>query len=148
MPASPSRQGIALGDVGFPKWAADGNIGHGAWLKAGGEQLILDAMNLHGGQLRPGDRLDDLLTEPHAVQFLRVNPKQTLEGLTQGRPASLVVDEIRAELASQAHSIEGALLDTANNLLCCGRKSPTPTACRDTQLVGPELSQCELSTVS
>lgn len=96
------------------KWAADGNIGHMAWLKAGGEQLIFDAMSFaYGGQLRPGDRLDELLTESRAVRFLRFNLKQALEGLTQGRPASLVADEIRTELASQVRSTEDALLDTA-----------------------------------
>lgn len=96
------------------KWAADGNIGHMAWLKAGGEQLIFDAMSFaYGGQLRPGDRLDDLLTEARAVQFLRFNLKQALEGLTQGRPASLVADEIRTELASLVRSTEDALLDTS-----------------------------------
>ncbi len=77
------------------KWAADENIGHMAWLKAGGEQLIFDAMSFaYGGQLKPGDRLDDLLTEPRAVQFLRYNLKQALDGLSQGRPASLIGDEI------------------------------------------------------
>jgi uncharacterized protein Yka (UPF0111/DUF47 family) len=96
------------------KWAADANIGHMAWLKAGGEQLIFDAMSFaYGGQLRPGDRLDDLLSESRAVQFLRFNLKQALDGLSQGRPASLVADEIRTELASQVRSTEDALLDTA-----------------------------------
>ena len=96
------------------KWAADGNIGHMAWLKAGGEQLIFDAMSFaYGGQLKPGDRLDDLLTESRAVQFLRFNLKQALEGLSEGRPASLIADEIRTELASQVRSTEDALLDTA-----------------------------------
>jgi hypothetical protein len=52
------------------KWAADGNIGHMAWLKAGGEQLIFDAMSFaYGGQLSPGERLDDLLTESRACSF-------------------------------------------------------------------------------
>ena len=96
------------------KWAADGNIGHMAWLKAGGEQLIFDAMSFaYGVQLKPGDRLDDLLTESRAVQFLRFNLKQALEGLSEGRPASLIADEIRTELASQVRSTEDALLDTA-----------------------------------
>lgn len=96
------------------KWAADGDIGHMAWLKTGGEQLIFDAMSFaYGSQLRPGDRLDALLSESRAVQFLRFNLKQALEGLTQGRPASLVADEVRAELASQVRSTEDALLDTA-----------------------------------
>lgn len=96
------------------KWAADANIGHMAWLKAGGEQLIFDAMSFaYGGQLRPGDRLDDLLTEGRAVQFLRFNLKRALEGLTLGQPSSLIADEIRTELASQVRSTEDALLDTA-----------------------------------
>lgn len=96
------------------KWAADNDIGHMAWLKAGGEQLIYDAMRFaYGTQLKPGDRLDELLTEARAVQFLRFNLRQSLEGLMQGRPASLVADEIRAELASQVRSTEDALLDTA-----------------------------------
>lgn len=100
--------------VDLLKWAADANIGHMAWLKAGGEQLIFDAMSFaYGAQLKPGDRLDDLLTESRAVQFLRFNLKQALEGLSQGRPASLVADEIRAELASHVRSTEDALLDTA-----------------------------------
>jgi uncharacterized protein Yka (UPF0111/DUF47 family) len=100
--------------VDLLKWAADGNIGHMAWLKAGGEQLIFDAMSFaYAGQLKPGDRLDALLGENRAVQFLRFNLKQALDGLTQGRPASLVADEIRTELASHVRSTEDALLDTA-----------------------------------
>jgi uncharacterized protein Yka (UPF0111/DUF47 family) len=96
------------------KWAADSNIGHMAWLKAGGEQLIFDAMSFaYGGQLKPGDRLDVLLSESRAERFLRFNLQQALEGLSQGRPASLVADEIRTELASQVRSTEDALLDTA-----------------------------------
>ena len=96
------------------KWAADADIGHMAWLKAGGEQLIFDAMSFaYGAQLRPGDRLDTLLTQHRAVQFLRFNLKQSLDGLNEGRPASLVADEIRTELASQVRSTEDALLDTA-----------------------------------
>jgi uncharacterized protein Yka (UPF0111/DUF47 family) len=96
------------------KWAADGDIGHMAWLKTGGEQLIFDAMSFaYGTQLKPGDRLDDLLTEHRAIQFLRFNLKRALDGLTQGQPATLVADEIRTELASQVRSTEDALLDTA-----------------------------------
>jgi len=96
------------------KWAADNNIGHMAWLKAGGEQLIFDAMIFaYGVQLKPGDRLDDLLSKSRAVQFLRFSLKQAFEALTHGRPASLVADEVRTELASQVRSIEDALLDTA-----------------------------------
>jgi uncharacterized protein Yka (UPF0111/DUF47 family) len=96
------------------KWAAEQDIGHMAWLKAGGEHLVFDAMSFaYGGQIRPGDRLDQLLTEHRAVQFLRYNLKQALDGLMQGHPSSLVADEIRTELASQVRSAEDALLDTS-----------------------------------
>ena len=95
-------------------WAAHEDIGHMAWLQAGGEQLIFDAMSFaHGGQLRPGERLDQLLTDGRTAQFLRFTLRQTLEGLRQGRPASFVADEIRTELASQVRSTEDALLDAA-----------------------------------
>jgi uncharacterized protein Yka (UPF0111/DUF47 family) len=100
--------------VDLLKWAADRDIGHMAWLKAGGEQLIYDAMSFaFGTQLKPGDRLDDLLTAPRAMEFLCFNFQQAHDGLTQGRPVSLVADEIRTELASQVRSTEDALLDTA-----------------------------------
>jgi len=96
------------------KWAAGENIGHMAWLKAGGEHLIFDAMSFAlSSQLRPGERLDQMLTESGAVQFLRFTLRQALEGVRQGRPASLVADEIRTELASQVRSTEDALLDMA-----------------------------------
>ena len=100
--------------VGLLQWAAAEDIGHMAWLKAGGEQLVYDAMSFaFGPQLRPGDRLDSLLGEDRALQFLRFNLAQAHDGLSQGRPVSLVADEIRTELASLVRSSEDALLDTA-----------------------------------
>ena len=100
--------------IGLLKWAADQDIGHMAWLKAGGEQLVFDAMSFaFGNRIQPGDKLDDLLPPEHAVQFLRSNLRRSLEGLSQGRPASLIEDEIRTELASQVRSSEDALLDAA-----------------------------------
>jgi uncharacterized protein Yka (UPF0111/DUF47 family) len=100
--------------IGLLKWAAEQDIGHMAWLKAGGEQLVFDAMSFaFGGQLKPGDRLDDMLPPEHAVQFLRFSLKRSLEDMSQGRPASLIGDEIRTELASQVRSSEDALLDAA-----------------------------------
>jgi uncharacterized protein Yka (UPF0111/DUF47 family) len=100
--------------VGLLQWAAERDIGHMAWLKAGGEQLVFDAMSFaFGGQLKPGDRLDTLLSEDRALQFLRFNLVQSYDGLSHGRPVSLIADEIRTELASQVRSSEDALLDTA-----------------------------------
>ena len=99
---------------GLLGWAAHENVGHVAWLNAGGEVLIFDAMSFaHGGQLKPGERLDALLTEARAVQFLQFTLRAALEGSRLGRPASLVADEVRSELASQVRSTEDALLDAA-----------------------------------
>jgi O-6-methylguanine DNA methyltransferase len=96
------------------EWAADRDVGHVAWLKLGGAQLVFDAMSYaHGGQLRPGERLDHMLTEGRAVEFLRFTLRRAFSALSQGRPASLVADEVRAELASQVRSTEDAMLDTA-----------------------------------
>jgi len=100
--------------VDLLKWAADQDVGHMAWLMAGGEQLIFDAMSFaRGGLLKPGERLDQLLTKPRAVQFLRLTLQQSLEALRHERSASLLADEVRTELASQVRSAEDALLDTA-----------------------------------
>ena len=100
--------------IGLLKWAADEDIGHMAWLKAGGEQLVYDAMSFaFGGQVKPGEKLEDLLSAERAARFLRFNLKQSLENLSQGRPASLIEDEIRTELASQVRSSEDALIDAA-----------------------------------
>jgi uncharacterized protein Yka (UPF0111/DUF47 family) len=100
--------------IGLLKWAADNDIGHMAWLKAGGEQLVFDAMSFaFGVRLKPGERLDDLLRPERVVEFMRFSLKQSLEDLSQGRPASLIEDELRTELASQVRSSEDALLDAA-----------------------------------
>jgi uncharacterized protein Yka (UPF0111/DUF47 family) len=100
--------------IGLLKWAADEDIGHMAWLKAGGEQLVYDAMSFaFDGQIKPGEKLEDMLSAERAARFLRFNLKQSLENLSQGRPASLIEDEIRTELASQVRSSEDALIDAA-----------------------------------
>lgn len=96
------------------KWAAEHDIGHMGWLKAGGEQLIFDSMRFaFAGQASVGERLDSLLGEQRAVDFLRFTLTKTFGGLRQGRSPSLITDEIRTELASLVRSSEDALLDTA-----------------------------------
>lgn len=96
------------------RWAAQRNIGHMAWLKAGGEQLVFDAMSFaYAEQIKPGERLNELLSETQATLFLQFNLTKAFEGLRHGRPVSLIVDEIRTELASLVRSTEDALLDMA-----------------------------------
>jgi uncharacterized protein Yka (UPF0111/DUF47 family) len=100
--------------ISLLKWAAEQGTGHMAWLKAGGEQLVYNAMRFaFGSQLKPGDKLDDLLPPERAEQFMRFNLKRSIESLNRGQPPSLIEDEIRTELASQVRSSEDALLDTA-----------------------------------
>ncbi len=100
--------------IGLLHWAAQQNIGHMAWLRAGGEQLVFDAMGFaYAGQIRPGERLDTLLSGSRTVQFLQFCLTRAFEDLQLGRPISLIADEIRTELASFVRSAEDALLDSA-----------------------------------
>jgi uncharacterized protein Yka (UPF0111/DUF47 family) len=76
--------------------AARLEVGHRAWLQAGGEQLIFAAMHAAGeGSFRIGDRLDDLLGDADARGFLVAVLRLACDALRGGQPPSLVVDETR-----------------------------------------------------
>lgn len=82
--------------------AAQAEIGHMAWLKAGGEQLIFGAMQAAGvGAFRIGDRLDDVLGDVPARTFLLDVMRQATQALLHGQPTALVADETRLLLARQ-----------------------------------------------
>lgn len=54
------------------KWAADENVGHMAWLLAGGEQLVFEALSFAAKAPRTlGARLDDLLDVDMAFVFMQ-----------------------------------------------------------------------------
>ncbi len=82
--------------------AADAEVGHMAWLKAGGEQLVFSAMQALEGAFRIGDRLDAVLGEPAAQAFLLDVMRLATQALLRGQPVALVADETRLLLARQA----------------------------------------------
>ena len=100
--------------IGLLKWAADNNFGHMAFLRAGGEQLIYDALEfVVKGPFRFGESLSDILGEEPANQYLKFVLKTCAEGLLQGRQESLIQYEIRAELFNYFRSARHGLLDIA-----------------------------------
>ena len=105
----PKRESMAL-----LKWAADENIGHMAWLSAGGEQLVFDALSF-AAKTPPafGARLDDMLELDKAFVFMQFVFRACKQGMLQGRPPELYVDEIGAELVTCFRSAQQQLLDIA-----------------------------------
>jgi uncharacterized protein Yka (UPF0111/DUF47 family) len=80
-------------------WAADHDVGHMAFLKAGGEQLIYDALDFAAkGQVRFGERLEEILGPEAASQYLKFVLKACSENLLQNEPESFIQDAVRAEL--------------------------------------------------
>ena len=96
------------------KWAADGNLGHMAFLKIGGEQVIYDALEfVVKGPHHFGERLTDMLGRHEAAQYLRYVIKVSSEGLRQNRSESLIRDEIKVELLNYVRSAQQNLIDIA-----------------------------------
>ncbi len=80
--------------------AARLDVGHRAWLKAGGERLIFAAMQAAGeGAFRIGDRLDEVIGAADARAFLVAVMRLACEALRDGQPSALVADETRMLLA-------------------------------------------------
>jgi uncharacterized protein Yka (UPF0111/DUF47 family) len=74
--------------------------GHMAWLLAGGERLVFNAMQAVDSEaFRVGDRLDDVLGEVAASAFLLELMRISSIKLRQQQPVALVVDEARMLLA-------------------------------------------------
>lgn len=86
--------------IGVLAEAARTNIGHRAWLQAGGERLIFTAMQAAGeGAFRIGDRLDEVLGAADARAFLVAVLRLACTALLAGQPSALVNDETRMLLA-------------------------------------------------
>jgi uncharacterized protein Yka (UPF0111/DUF47 family) len=113
--------------------AADEEWGHMAWLLAGGEQLVFNAMQAVDSEaFRVGDRLDDVLGEASATEFLLELMRLSSIMMRQQQPAALVADEARmllarvlrqrtfefdllAEHAAYCHALALALCDAIEN---------------------------------
>jgi uncharacterized protein Yka (UPF0111/DUF47 family) len=71
-------------------------IGHMAWLQAGGERLVFDAMQALGEEtFRIGDRLEAVLGKPTACALLVDVMAHATRALLAGQPVQLVADETR-----------------------------------------------------
>ena len=82
--------------------AAALEVGHMAWLKAGGEKLLYSVMQAVGdGIFRLGDRLDGVLGGPAAQQFLVDALALASRALLDGRPLAQIEDETRVLLTRQ-----------------------------------------------
>jgi uncharacterized protein Yka (UPF0111/DUF47 family) len=80
--------------------AAQLDVGHRAWLQAGGERLIFAAMQAAGeGAFRIGDRLDEVMGGADARAFLVAVMQLACDALRKGQPSALVADETRMLLA-------------------------------------------------
>ncbi|MEZ5665599.1 MAG: phosphate transport regulator [Burkholderiaceae bacterium] len=80
--------------------AARENVGHMAWLMAGGDQLVYEAMQAVDGEaFRIGDRLDQVLGEAAAKAYLLELMRAASVRLMEQHPQALVADEARMLLA-------------------------------------------------
>lgn len=96
------------------RWAADQDIGHMAFLRAGGEQLVFDALQ----QASPisvsfGGQLTDVMGGDRAAEFLRFIFRTAADLLLTGHSEMLIRDEVRAELRHYLDSAHQGLLEMA-----------------------------------
>jgi uncharacterized protein Yka (UPF0111/DUF47 family) len=97
-------------------WAAENEVGHMAFLQAGGERMIFDALQfVAGGTLTYGVSLAELLGREAAGSYLRFILQSCAQGLLHKRPLALIRDEARVELYKHYHSAQQNLLDLASN---------------------------------
>lgn len=79
--------------------AAEGEYGHRGWLQAGGTQLIFGAMQTVESEVfRVGDRLDQVLGEDAAADYLREVLRMASQALLAQQPPGVVADEARLAL--------------------------------------------------
>ncbi len=96
------------------KWAAKEEYGHIGFLRAGGEQMVYEALSFAArAPLPPGARLDTALGLEAAADFLRFVLRSCAEAALGRRSEGLVLDEIRAELAGHYHRTQQGLVDLA-----------------------------------
>ncbi|MCO6454153.1 MAG: hypothetical protein J5I93_02455 [Pirellulaceae bacterium] len=96
------------------QWAADNDLGHMAFLKVGGEQLVLDAMQLSSRvPLQIGRQLSDIIGAERAAEFAKFTLKTASEGLLAGHSELLIRDQVRAELRQYLDTAHQGLLELA-----------------------------------
>ena len=94
------------------RWAAEHEYGHIAFLRAGADGLVYDALEFAGGRVMPaGQTLEDALGPGGAEEYLRAVLRICSEGLLAGRPLSLIQDEVRADLTGYLRSARQEILE-------------------------------------
>jgi pyruvate, orthophosphate dikinase len=102
------------GAVELLRWSAEEDYGHMAFLRAGGDGLVYDALEFAGGRpARVGESLKDVLGSAAAHAYMRSVLRICSEGLLAGKPLSLVQDEVRAELTGYLRSARQEMLALA-----------------------------------
>ncbi|HVI87433.1 MAG TPA: hypothetical protein VM659_03970 [Dongiaceae bacterium] len=92
-------------------WAAQHDHGHRGFLELGGIDLIFEAIGrTAAGRIPYGVRLDHALGNFECEEFLRHVLRECSAGLSAGRTARLIRDEIQADLAQRFETAEGAVL--------------------------------------
>ena len=92
--------------------AAREATGHRAFLEAGGEGLVFDAMAaVMRAPVRFGEHLDDVLGQARASTFLRFVLREAKEARQRGRSQALVRERVRAELATELAEAGERLLE-------------------------------------
>jgi len=103
------------------KWAADHDCGHRGLLEIGGERALADAVEYAAGErLRYGDRLDELIGETNAVEFICTAMRCASAGLRAGRSRRMILDEIKAQLGRYFENSGLAIFDIAGRHAACG----------------------------
>jgi len=88
--------------------AARRRVGHMAWLAAGGERMVWNAMAAQGPSVfRLGDRLDEVLGSDTARDFLVEVLALSNRAAAAHQPANLIDDEVRALLARRLQGRRG-----------------------------------------
>lgn len=94
--------------------------GHMAWLTAGAERLVWDAMAAQGGsRFRLGDRLCDVLGADAARSWLIELLVLAADGAAAGRPPAWLADEARLRLAPLLRLQGGAASALAEHASWC-----------------------------
>ena len=103
------------------KWAADNDHGHRGLLEIGGEHALAEAVEYAAGErLRYGDRLDELIGEANAQEFICNAMKSASAGLLARRSRRVILDEIKAELRRYFENAGLAIFDIAARHAACG----------------------------
>ncbi len=96
------------------RWAAERGYGHMAFLRAGADGLVYDALEFAGGRVtRAGESLEDVLGAEAAQAYLRAVLRICSEGMLAGKLVSLIQDEVRAELTGYLRSARQEILALA-----------------------------------